>query len=85
MIIEVMPKATQLNAVVIVNAQKVKKQHSNLFKYGKHEFICEVGAPIVGGVIVFEADKPLYYTAEKFNKKYDIVNATPALTGNMVC
>lgn len=81
--IEVMPKATKLYAVVIEDAKAVKKQHSNLFKYGKHEFVCEVGAPTVGGVIVFEADKPLYYTRENFYKKYDTVETTPIYMGNI--
>lgn len=83
--IEVMPKATKFYAVVIEDAQAVMKQHSNLFKYGNHEFVCEVGAPTVGGVIVFEADRPLYYTRENFYKKYDTLDTPPFMSGDMVC
>lgn len=81
--IEVTPKQLKLYAVVIEDAKLVKKQHSNLFKYGEHEFICDVGAPTVGGVVVFEKDRPLYYTRENFYKKYETLEPTPIYMGNI--
>lgn len=81
--IEVTPKQFKLHAVVIEDAKLVKKQHSNLFKYGEHEFICDVGAPTVGGVVVFEKDRPLYYTSENFYKKYETTATTPIYMGNI--
>lgn len=68
--IVVVPRPTPLTAINILDTKKLRKVHSTMYKYEDQEFICDVGAPTLGGWIVCEPERPLYYTNDKFVKKY---------------
>ena len=69
--IEVVPARVRTKAFEIKDADKLQHIHSNLWKYGEQDFIVEVGAPIVGGAVVWLDGRPTYMLQDKYKAKYE--------------
>lgn len=65
----VIPAPVRLPAFEIEEG-KLVHLHSNLWQYEDQDFVCEVGAPLKGGYVVWVDGRPTYFTAPNYNKKF---------------
>lgn len=69
------PKPNKLPCIKIEDGTQLKLLHSTLYKYGNTQFVCDKGAPTVGGWLVHNNGRMEYMTEDKFKLLYDLLPA----------